>query len=145
MNHNVELLNHIYKNADMGVNACESMLTYLKEKDNKIKDTAEDILKEYEQFKESSKELLEKYDENYAETGFIGKMMSDMGIKKEVNADNSDSAMASMLIEGLTMGSINTEKKLKDYEKKIDGKVKDIAERFLEFHQRAIEKLEVYL
>lgn len=145
MNHNIELLNHIYKDADMGVRACESMLNCLKDKDNKIKDTAEDILKEYESFKVNSKKLFEKYDEEFSETSFIGKMMSDMGIKKEVKADNSDSAMASMLIEGLTMGSINTEKKVKDYEKKIDSKVRDLAQDFLDFHKKSIDKLKVYL
>ena len=46
-----ELLEHIYKDASMGSYTMEHLLEELKERDNKIKGLAEDILKEYQEFK----------------------------------------------------------------------------------------------
>ena len=43
------------------------------------------------------------------------------------------------------MGSIETEKKLKAYEKDIEKEYKDLAERFLKFQQKSIDKLKKYL
>ena len=43
-----ELLEHIYKDASMGSYTMEQLLEELKERDNKIKGLAEDILKEYQ-------------------------------------------------------------------------------------------------
>ena len=145
MNHNSEILAQVYKDADMGASACNSLLNFIKDKNNKIKDTVEDILKEYESFKHKSVKLLEKEDGNYKENSMFSKMMSDMGIKKEVKIDNSDSAIASMLIEGLNMGLINIEKNTKDYKDKIDKKVIKLCKEFTEFQNDSIEKLKSFL
>ncbi len=73
------------------------------------------------------------------------KMMADMGIKKEVLVDNSDSHMADLLIQGISMGSINMEKKIDDYKDKLDSKDINYAKDFLKFEQEKIEELKNYL
>ena len=55
-------------------------------------------------------------------------MMSTMGITKEVKKDNSDAAIADMLIKGVSMGSIEMEKKIKDFSKEASKEEKKLAE-----------------
>ena len=59
MTENFELLKHIYKDAEMSCYTLHQLLEDLKEKDNKIKNRIEEILKKYEYFMDFSKEKLE--------------------------------------------------------------------------------------
>ena len=68
-----------------------------------------------------------------------------MGIKIEVLNDNSDSHMADLLIQGISMGSINMEKKINDYKDLVSGKDIRYAKKFLKFEQSKIEQLKEFL
>lgn len=140
-----ELLEHIYKDAYMASYSLQKLLDEIKNKDNKIKGDVEDILQKYQEFKEEVEELLKGNGEEVNDPNFFAKMGSTMGIIKEVKSDNSDSSIADMVIQGVSMGSIETEKKLKAYEKDIEKEYKDLAERFLKFQQKSIDKLKKYL
>lgn len=140
-----ELLEHIYKDAYMASYSLQKLLDEIKNKDNKIKGDVEDILQKYQEFKEEIEELLKGNGEEVNDPNFFAKMGSTMGIIKEVKTDNSDSSIADMVIQGVSMGSIETEKKLKAYEKDIEKEYKDLAERFLKFQQKSIDKLKKYL
>ena len=140
-----ELLEHIYKDAYMSSYSLQKLLDEIKNKDNKIKGDVEDILQKYQEFKEEVEELLKGNGEEVNDPNFFAKMGSTMGIIKEVKIDNSDSSIADMVIQGVSMGSIETEKKLKAYEKDIEKEYKDLAERFLKFQQKSIDKLKKYL
>ena len=50
MNENVELLEFINEASDMGKHSVMSTLNLIKDKDNKIKKSIEDVLKGYEKF-----------------------------------------------------------------------------------------------
>ena len=50
MNENLELLECIYQNADMGVKSLTQLLNDIKEKDNKIKALVSEEVKGYEKF-----------------------------------------------------------------------------------------------
>ena len=82
-----ELLQHIYQDASMATFTLTKLLENLKEKDNKIKDATEDILKEYEQFAKTSKQLLQEQKIIPQEESMMAKMGASMGIKKEVIND----------------------------------------------------------
>lgn len=140
-----ELLEHIYKDAYIASYSLQKLLDEIKNKDNKIKGDVEDILQKYQEFKEEVEELLKGNGEEVNDPNFFAKMGSTMGIIKEVKTDNSDSSIADMVIQGVSMGSIETEKKLKAYEKDIEKEYKDLAERFLKFQQKSIDKLKKYL
>lgn len=140
-----ELLEHIYKDAYMASYSLQKLLDEIKNKDNKIKGDVEDILQKYQEFKEEVEELLKGNGEEVNDPNFFAKMGSTMGILKEVKTDNSDSSIADMVIQGVSMGSIETEKKLKAYEKDIEKEYKDLAQRFLKFQQKSIDKLKKYL
>ena len=95
--------------------------------------------------KKSSKEILKRNKTELEEKKIFEKMMAGMGIKKEVMNDNSDSAIADLLIQGVSMGSINMEKKIKDYESEVSEEELNYAKEFLCFQQQTIEELKKYL
>lgn len=140
-----ELLLHVYKDCDMSVTTLTELLDDLKEKDNKIKGVAEDLLKEYQSFLNRSKECLEKENIPLETEGIMTKMMANMGVSKEVKHDNSDSSIADLLIKGISMGSIDMEKKLEDYKKEVEKGDLKFAKEFLKFQQKAIDKLKKFL
>lgn len=145
MEEKFELLENVHKDAVMAKNNIKKLMEELKDKDNKIKSYLEQILKEYENYAEESKEILEKDNIKIENPSMIAKKASEIGIGKEVKKDNSDSAIAQMMIEGISMGSLEIEKKLKQYEKDIEKEHKKIARDFLKFQEKTIEHLKDYL
>lgn len=145
MNKNFELYEHIYKDAEMACYTLESLIKDLKEKDNKIKGILDDILKEYTIWMNGSKNKLEDNDIQLKKTNSMSKMMANMGIKKEVKHDNSDSSIADLLIQGISMGTIDMEKKINACDKKSNKEQLSYAKNFLKFQETAIEDLKKYL
>lgn len=145
MDENLEMLNHIYKSAEMGHSSSEDLLKALRDKDNKIKTILEEINKEYEKYEKESHKLLKKYKMEPRGNTLMADMMSKLGIKKEVKNDNSDASIASTLIEGLTMGTIEIDKKINNYEKQIDKKIMSLAKKYKKFQNDYIDKLKEFL
>ena len=145
MNENYELYKHILKDTDMSVYSLTKLLEDLKEKDNKIKKTVEDILKGYERYLEECKCYLEAKDIDLEYDGMMAKTSARMGIKMEVKKDNSDSSIADMLIKGISMGSIDMEKKIKDYKQEVGKEELKFAKDFLKFQQDIITNLKKFL
>ena len=145
MNENLELLMHVYQTAEMGVYTTNNLLTLLMKKDNKIIHVLESELKEYEKYTKESEMLLEKYDVEAKSSGIMAKLSSDIGMSMETMKDNSDAAIAAMLIEGFTMGTVNMEAKIKKYKAVADKKYLKIAQDFLAYQQNEIEKLKTFL
>ena len=145
MDENLELLEYIYKNSEMGVFTIKTLLKDLNEKENKIKKLADDQMKEYNKFQDESKKLIKKYNYELKTSGIMAKMGSSMGIKKEVKKDNSDSSIAHLLTEGITMGVVDMETKLKNYKDTVDKKIYNLGKEFLKFQQGEIEKLKEYM
>lgn len=140
-----ELILHIYEDAQMACFTLESLLRDLKEKDNKIKNITENILKEYENWTKRAKAILQKENAEISEEPVMAKMMAGVNIKMEVMSDNSDSAIADMLIKGISMGSIDMEKKISAYKESVSKEDLNFAEDFLKFQERVIDDLKKYL
>lgn len=145
MNINAELLEYIYQTSDMGVKSTTYLLQDLNHKDNKIKNEIEQILKEYEKILKESKTLLKKYKVKPKEKSKMADLSSFFGIKMEVMKDNSDRKIADMLLQGLTMGIIEMEKKIEDYHEKCEKEILKIAKDLLTFEQDYTKKIKEYL
>lgn len=145
MNENIEILEYIYKNSKMGADSVTTLINTIHNKDNKLKAVVEEQLKKYENFVKYSEKILKKEKADLKEFGMMAKMSSKMGIKMEMLKDNSDSRIASMLIQGLTMGVVEMGKKIDEYDKKIDKDILKLAKDFKAFQEDSIEKLKVYL
>lgn len=145
MNENMELLNFVYENAEMGVHTLNNLSDILRNKDNKIKSLIEDELKEYNNFLKESEKLLKKNKLEPKKTNLMAKISSKMGIAMETMKDNSDQAIASMVIEGLTMGIVEMETKIENYKKIVDKKILKLSNKFVKFQEEEIEKLKTFM
>lgn len=145
MNENMELLNFVYEDAEMGMHSLNNLSDILRNKDNKIKGLIEDELKEYNSFLKESEKLLKKYKIEPKKTNLMAKISSKMGIAMETMKDNSDPAIASMIIEGLTMGIVEIETKIENYKKLVDKKILKLSTKFLKFQEEEIEKLKTFM
>ncbi|MBR3117470.1 MAG: hypothetical protein IKF36_06355 [Bacilli bacterium] len=145
MNDKIEIYKHIYQDSEMCISSIEELKKDLKDKDNKIKGTLDEIIKGFIKYKKESKKILNKMNSAPEKEGMFAKMMANMGIKKEVSSDNSDSHIAEVMIQGISMGSINMEKKIDNYEDKLDHGDLKYAKKFLDYEKDCIEKLKEYL
>lgn len=145
MNKECTLIEKIYKDAAMGRYSTQKLMENLKEKDNKITDDVEEIFEGYSSFEEKAKEVLISCNMTPEEEGSIAKMMSSMGIMKEVLTDNSDPAIADLLIQGISMGVIEMEKRIKGASDDINKDHIKLAKEFLKFQEKAQKKMEKYL
>ena len=109
MNENNELMLHVYKSS------VENVLDNLKNKENNIKTLLESELKKYEHYFSVSKSILERNDVDLPNENILAKIGNDIGVMFETMKDNSDSAIAKMMIEGLTMGVVEMESKISKY------------------------------
>lgn len=145
MNENLELLQYLYQSSEMGVLSLTNLLKELNEKENKLKKIISDELSIYEKYFKESKKILKRNKGKIKSNSLMTKMMSKQGIKKEVSDDNSDASIAHMLIQGLTMGVVDIETKIKNYGDAVDKDINKMANDYLEFQQEEIEKLKKYL
>ena len=145
MNENMELLNFVYENAEMGVHTLNILSDTLRKRDNKIKGLIEDELKEYNNFLKESEKLLKKNKIEPKKTNLMARLSSKMGITMETMKDNSDPAIASMVIEGLTMGIVEMQTKIENYKKLVDKKILKLSIKFLKFQEEEIEKLKIFM
>lgn len=142
---NSELLNYIYQNAEMGHSSTLKLLTTLKEKENTIKNSLETIKNEYNDFKNKSKMLIKKQKSSIKKSSLVTKISSSLGISMEVNKDNSDPAIAHLMIQGLTMGIVDVESKIKRFTGICDDAVISFAKDYLSFQNKSLEHLKNYL
>ena len=121
------------------------LLKNLNNKENKIKIVAEKELKEFEEFYKDSKKLLNKNNAPFKKNGTLTKMSASMGIKMETMKDNSDASIAHMLIQGITMGTVEIESKIENYKNVVNKTNLDLAKKYLKTLQNQIEELKKYL
>jgi len=145
MNDNNELLEYIYQTTDMGKKGLIHLLKALNEKNNKIKKDIEKHLEKYEEYQDESKKLLDKNNIKPKSKGLMVEMMNKMGVNMNVMMDNSDSKIAEIIIQGLTMGIVELEKKIKTYEEEVDKDIIKLAKKVLKFQEKSLEKIKEYL
>lgn len=145
MNENKELLILIHDNVKMGVSSTQKLINLIKDKSNKIKFLLEEQLQRYEEFYKECKKLMKKEKVKAERSGILKNMTASKAMKMEVNKDNSDSKIASILTRGFTMGNIDLEAKIKDYKKETNKNTLNLAEEILKFGKTQIKLLSVYL
>ena len=145
MNENKELLVLINENTKMGLASTKELLKLIKEKDNKIKKVLEDELNKYEELYKKCKTLMKKNKVQSEKSGLLKNLTATLAMKMEVNKDNSDSKLASILIRGFTMGNVDIEAKIKSYKKEASKDILSLAREILEFGENEIKLLKDFL
>lgn len=145
MNENKELLVLIHENVKMGLTSTKKLLSLLLNTNNKIKMTLESELKTYESLYNETKKEIKKQKITIEKKGLLKTLTSTVAMKTEVNKDNSDSNIASILIRGFNMGNIDIEAKIKSYKKEVDKSTLNLAKEVLAFGESEITKLKIFL
>ncbi len=145
MNENKELLVLINENTKMGLASTKELLKLIKEKDNKIKKVLEAELKKYEELYKKCKTLMKKNKVQSEKSGLLKNLTATLAMKMEVNKDNSDSKLASILIRGFNMGNVDIEAKIKSYKKEASKDILSLAREVLEFGENEIKLLKDFL
>lgn len=139
----IELLNSIHENADMGCDSLSHILTMSTDPEftreiRKQKSEYEDALKKSEEM------LKERQVFHGKETGAMAKMMSSVMVKMKNMADPSTSKLAEMVFQGNNMGVTELTKQLNDYEGR-DKEVLSFAEKQLKQEEKHAESMKKYL
>lgn len=145
MDETQELLTYLYQDSDMALNNLSMLINKINKKDNKIKKVIEGLIKGYENYLVKVKDYMKTNNYDIQPKPLISKMGAYFGINMEVMKDNSDSRLADMLIQGLTMGVLNVSKKIDTFKGDVDKEVIGLAKEFKKFQQEGIEFLKKYL
>ncbi len=143
MNANAELLNYAYQNSQMGVDTIQQLMEIAE--DISFKEFLEKQLNGYEEFHKRARRMLNQ--NGYDEKGLnaFEKVKTYFMVNAQTMNDYSSSNIASMLINGSTMGIIDTVKKLRQYEHDADKESIKLMEDLRDFEEKSAEKLKDFL
>ncbi len=136
-----ELLQYIYKTADMG---CEGIDAVEKHAEKKL---LQELLRErsqYENIRTDAENMIRQGGEEPSGSGVMAKMSADVMTAGQLMMDDSRSKIAEMMIQGTTMGIVKTIRHLKDYEGD-DEEARGLGERLLRVQEENVEKMKAYL
>lgn len=142
MNENIELLNFIYQNAQMGVETIDQLLNIVK--DHEFIGYLKEKKEGYDKMLEDAKNKLNEhgYDEEGIST--FDKIKTYFMINMQTLTDDSTSHIAEMMMIGSTMGIINTIRSLHKYEH-ADKNIKMMMETLQEFEEKSYKDLKLFL
>lgn len=142
MNNDLEFLNFISKNSEMGFSSIKDL--YDEVDSEEFREILKKQKEKYEEIYNEASELIDNYDEEQKGVTSMEKFTSYIMIKMNLLTDKSINHIAEMMIKGSNMGIIDIRKKLNTY-KDIDKRVKKLGEKLLETEENNIEELKPFL
>jgi hypothetical protein len=142
MTGNVELLNYIHQNSEMGKVTIKQLIEMVG--DDIFKKNLESQFNEYNKIFDSSNSNLEELNKEAKDINIFSKISTYIMINLNTLRDKSPSHISEMLIRGSTMGIVDITKKLKEY-KDADNKTLLLANNLLKFEQQNVEELKKFL
>lgn len=142
METNIELLNYIYQNAEMGKDSTEHLLKICE--DNELKKVLQSQLSEYKKVFDIADNKIKSANKDPKELSSIAKLSTDIMLNLKTLKDKSSSHISEMMIQGSTMGIIDITKKLNEYND-ASKDILDLGENLLKFQQEKIEEFKKFL
>ena len=142
MNGNVELLNYIHQNSEMGRVTLKQLIAMVE--DTSFRKNLECQLNEYNKIFDLTNTNLEEINKEAKGINPFSKISTYIIINLNTLKDKTPCHISEMLIQGSTMGIIDITKKLKEY-KAADKKILDLGNNLLKFEQQNIEDLKKFL
>ena len=137
----MELLQYIYKTADMG---CEGIDAVEKHAEEKLLGELLREKTEYQKIRNEADQLIREGGDEPAGTGMMAKWSADMMTAGQMAMDHSRGKIAEMMIQGTTMGIVKTIRHLKDFPKE-EHEARKLGERLLKTQENNVEKMKEYL
>lgn len=138
----VEFLQYIYKNAEMGIIGIDNIVVKVKDED------LENILKnqrvEYENICRESESILKKYGKSNDEVGVVAKVSTKIMSEMSMLKDDSSKSIAKLMIEGTNKGIIELTEKINSYDNS-DAELIVLANKYKDMLENNIEELKSYL
>ncbi len=142
MEGNIELLNFIHQNAEMGKDTIGQLLGIVE--DGPFKEKLGYQYKEYNEIFDIARDRIQQGKESSKGIGELAKLRSYIMINLSTLMNKTPSHIAEMMIQGSTMGIIDITKKLKEYGD-ADIDIQLLGERLLKFEQQSVEEMKGFL
>lgn len=136
MSKEVEFLNFIFKNAEMGIIGIDDVLNVLEDAD--FADMLNRQKQEYENILKKAKEILKCYGKDTKENSGLSKVRSNIMVKMGSMMDSSVSNFAKMMMEGTNKGIIEIQEKINNFNVE-DEEIIELAKKLLATEERNLE------
>ena len=134
-----EMLNFIYKNAEMGVSSLNQLKNVVK--DERLKKLIDIQYEEYKEIYDKAESYMKAFDRESDGISLLQKLESYIMINlKTMNDEKSLNNIAEMLIQGSTMGEIQILRNLRKYKDKVDENIYSLGEKLLKTEQYNIKE-----
>lgn len=142
MNSNVEFLNYIYQNAEMGKTTINQLIGIVE--DASFKEKLESQLREYNEIFDIASNKIEQARKTSKGIGSFTKLTTYLMININTMTNKTPSHIAEMMIQGSTMGIVDVTKRLKEYVD-ADRDISELADRLLKFEQQNVDEMKKFL
>ena len=144
MSEEIEILDYIYQNSKI----CQDTIVRIIKSRNK-KDRLEEVIKkqylEYKKVSNSAKNMLERRKKKVKEEiNVMGKIVTYMEIKRNIEKDDRESEIALLLIEGSKVGLEQTKERLNDI-KIVNKPVLNLVNRLINLEKSNINELSIFV
>lgn len=137
----MELLQYVYKTADMGCEGIDAVESHAEEK--MLRELKRERA-EYEHIRGEADALIRKLGDTPGGAGLMARLSADVMSAGQMALDDSRGRIAEMMIQGTTMGIVKTIRHLRDYEGP-DDKARALGQRLLDTQESNVEKMKAYL
>lgn len=137
-----ELLQFLYKTAEMGIQGLQDVKPQIEE--DALRSAVERQMAEYVGIAKTSGDMLKRQGLDPKGPGLGARISSEVMSTAKTIADPSASNIAEMVIQGSTMGVTKCTKHLNDYSGNDRG-VRSLAEKLIKTEQANIEQMKLWL
>ena len=143
MNKNIEFLDHIYQNAEMGIIGIDDILKHVDNLD--MKKLIETQRKEYVNICQTTGTIYKKYGRDEKHINMMAKMGSKMSAESTLlTSKDKDKSIAKMMIEGSNKGIIEITEQINN-NKDGDQEIIDLAKKLLKTEEYNLSEFKKYL
>ena len=142
MNGNVELLNYIHQNSEMGQDTIKQLVGI--SKDEEYKKMLQSQLEEYKMIYDTTDRKIKELNKEAKDINVFSKASTYVMVNLNTLVNKTPSHISEMLIQGSTMGIIDITKKIKEYTN-VDKEILDLANKLLQLEQNNVEECKKYL
>lgn len=138
----MKIYREIVRNTAMGAQSIDNILSYIE--CDKLKNLALSQKEVMEDFYQKAKAELGEKELEDAQTNPIQRMMLKAGVKMNAGFDNSNSHIASMLIDGYNMGITSVQKCVNELTRS-ESEIPQLAKDLMKTYDKFIKALRTYL
>ncbi len=142
MNTNVEFLNYIHQNAQMGKDTVKQLIDI--SNDEQFKNMLKSQHNEYVSVFDKTNTLLEQFNKKAKGTNVLSKVTFYLIVNMQTLTNKTASHLSEMLIQGSTMGIIQITKKISEYNT-ANTQILDLANQLLNIEQKNVDECKKFL